>query len=116
MPQGNSSQVSASRARWLKGHAAAGREIWLWGAGRVTRQRFRILEAAGIHFTGFIDVDAKKLGCTRDGRPVVGPEALPDPARAFIVAGVGTRGARELIAAGLRRYGWQEDKDYLFAA
>jgi glycosyltransferase involved in cell wall biosynthesis len=103
-------------ARWLKHYVAAGREFWLWGAGRVTRQRFRALESAGIHLAGFIDIDAKKLGRTRDGRPVVGPGRLPDTARAFILAGVGKRGARELIATELCRHGRHEGKDYLLAA
>ena len=103
-------------ARWLKRHVATGREFWLWGAGRVTRQRFRALESAGIHFAGFIDIDAKKLGRMRDGRPVIGPNKLPDKARAFILAGVAKRGARELIAAELRRNGYDEGRDYLLTA
>jgi glycosyltransferase involved in cell wall biosynthesis len=103
-------------ARWLKRHVAAGRQFWLRGAGRVTRQRFRALESAGIRFAGFIDVDAKKLGRTRDGRPVVGPDALPDPAHAFILVGVARRGAREAIAAELRRHGREEAKDFLLVA
>src|SRR6266567_120076 len=31
-------------ARWLKRQVEPAREIWLWGAGRITRQRFRVLE------------------------------------------------------------------------
>ena len=103
-------------ARWLKRHVAVGREFWLWGAGRVTRQRFHALESAGIHLAGFIDIDAKKLGRMRDGRRVVGPGTLPDKTHAFILAGVAKRGARELIAAELRRDGRQEGKDYLLTA
>lgn len=103
-------------ARWLKGHLAPDRQIWLWGAGRVTRRRFWALEPAGIHFAGFIDIDPKKLGRTRDGRPVVGPNALPETARAFVLAGVAKRGARELITAQLGRNGRREGRDYLLAA
>ena len=103
-------------ARWLKRHVATGREFWLWGAGRVTRQRFRALESAGIRFAGFIDIDVKKLGRLRDGRPVVSPGALPDASRAFILAGVAKRGARELIADQLLRQGCKEGEHYLLAA
>lgn len=103
-------------ARWLKRHVASDRGFWLWGAGRVTRRRFLALEADGIRFAGFIDIDANKLGRARDGRRVVGPDTLPDPARAFILAGVAKRSARELIAAELNRQGWREGRDYLLVA
>ncbi|MBE0544821.1 MAG: glycosyltransferase family 2 protein [Verrucomicrobia bacterium] len=103
-------------ARWLKAQVMPPRELWLWGAGRITRQRFRPLETAGHPFTGFIDIDPKKFGRMRDGRPVVGPAELPDAPRAFILAGVSKRGAREMIIAELDRYGRREGKDYLLVA
>jgi hypothetical protein len=74
------------------------------------------LEAEGISIVGFIDVDPKKLGRQRDGRPVVGPHKLPSVDRAFILAGVSSRGARELIAAELNRRGRTEGRDYLLVA
>ena len=100
-------------ARWLKRQVEPSREIWLWGAGRITRQRFRTLETEGISLSGFIDVDLKKVGRLRDGRPVVGPHKLPSRDRAFILAGVAVRGARELIASELNRLGRTEGRDYL---
>jgi glycosyltransferase involved in cell wall biosynthesis len=103
-------------ARWLGKHVASERAVWLWGAGRVTRQRFCALEEAGVRLAGFVDVDRKKWGRQRDGRPVVGPDNLPPRGVAFILAGVGTRGARELIAAELERRGWIEGTDFLLAA
>jgi len=103
-------------ARWLKRQLEPAREIWLWGAGRITRQRFRALETEGISLSGFIDVDRKKLGRLRDGRPVVGPDNLPSRGRAFILAGVSSRGARELIVAQLNRLGRTEGQDYLLVA
>jgi len=103
-------------ARWLRAHVAPERAVWLWGAGRVTRQRFRLLEAAGTRLHGFVDVDRKKWGRQRDGRPVVGPDHLPSRGAAFIVAGVGTRGARDLIATALEQRGWREGADFLLAA
>jgi hypothetical protein len=103
-------------ARWLKRHVEPARELWLWGAGRITRQRFRALETDGILVSGFIDVDPKKFGRLRDGRPVVGPRHLPSPDQAFILVGVAARGARELIAAELHRSGRSEGRDYLLVA
>ncbi len=103
-------------ARWIVRHVPPERQLWLWGAGRVTRQRFRALEDEGLAWAGFIDVDAKKLGRTRDGRPVVGPHALPETGRSFIVAGVASRGARDLIRAELARQNRVEGADFLIAA
>jgi glycosyltransferase involved in cell wall biosynthesis len=103
-------------ALWLRRNVDPGRELWLWGAGRVTRRRFDPLEAGGFRFQGFIDVDAKKANLHRDGRCVVLADALPNRERAFVIVGVGNRGARELITAHLTARGWREGRDFLLAA
>ena len=97
--------------RWLEAHAA-GREVWLWGAGRITRRRFDPLTGV----TGFIDVDASKRGRHRDGREVRLADDLPERSGSFILAGVGSRGARERIHAHLTRRGWEEGRDFLLVA
>jgi glycosyltransferase involved in cell wall biosynthesis len=102
--------------RWIKRYVQPSRQIWLWGAGRITRRRFLTLETAGIPISGFIDVDVKKLGRLRDGRRVVGPNELPTIDQAFILAAVSTRGARDLIAASLKSVGRAEGTDYLLVA
>lgn len=106
------------KAPWLArelARSAGGRELWVWGAGRPTRKRVAWLEAEGVRVAGFIDVDAKKwtpaLGGT--GRPVVGPEALPEPGRWFVLGYVSARGARELIAAALCARGYRLGRDFL---
>jgi glycosyltransferase involved in cell wall biosynthesis len=103
-------------AQWLRRHVKPTRQIWLWGAGRVTRQRFRFLELQGITLRGFIDVDPKKQGRTRDGRPVQSPSQLPPADESFIIAGVGSRGARDLIMQELERQSRIEGRDFLLAA
>ena len=95
---------------WLETHAV-GRELWLWGAGRITRRRFDALPV-----TGFIDVDAAKCGTHRDGRVVRMADDLPEREKSFILAGVGARGAREAIQAHLVQRGWVEGRDFLLAA
>jgi glycosyltransferase involved in cell wall biosynthesis len=106
------------KCRWLQRHlareVAPGRPVWLWGAGRVTRRRFRAVEEGGTRFAGFVDIDARKAGRTLEGRRVVVPADLPTDA--FVVAGVGNRGAREEIAAFLRASGREEGRDFLLAA
>lgn len=103
-------------ARWIRQHVAPSRQVWLWGAGRVTRRRFEALEAEGIQLTGFIDVDPDKVRGGRLARPVIGPDQLPEKQLAFILSGVSSRGAREFIAGELNRRGWSEGRDYLLAA
>ena len=103
-------------ARWLRANIDPQRARWLWGAGRVTRRRFDFLESLGWRVQGFIDVDSKKAGLHRDGREVVMDDALPDRASAFILVGVGNRGARNLIAADLCARGWVEGRDFMLAA
>ncbi len=103
-------------AHWLKTQVPPPREVWLWGAGRVTRQRFQALETEGVRLAGFVDVDVKKQGRLRDGRRVVAPGKLPPKNQALIVAGVAKRGARELILAELIRQGRVEGEDFLLAA
>lgn len=97
--------------RWLDAHAA-GRDVWLWGAGRITRRRFDSLPG----ITGFIDVDESKRGRHRDGREVRLADDLPEKAGSFILAGVGSRGAREKIHTHLSRQGWGEGRDFLLVA
>lgn len=109
------------KAAWLArelARAAAGREIWVWGAGRPTRKRAAHLEAAGVSISGYIDIDPKKatsaIGGT--GRPVIGFEALPPPGRIFITTYVSSRGARELTERELRARGYVAGRDFLLCA
>jgi glycosyltransferase involved in cell wall biosynthesis len=95
---------------WLEAHVE-GRELWLWGAGRVTRRRFDALPVAG-----FIDVDESKRGQHRDGRVVRMADDLPEREKSFILAGVGARGARDAIQEHLTRRGWREGADFLLVA
>lgn len=98
--------------RWLEAHAV-GRDIWLWGAGRVTRRRF---DGLVDQITGFIDVDESKRGQQRDGRVVRMADDLPEREKSFLLAGVGARGAREAIHAHLTQRGWIEGRDFLLVA
>jgi glycosyltransferase involved in cell wall biosynthesis len=103
-------------ARWIRRHLAPQRRVWLWGAGRITRLRFRELESHGVALAGFVDIDRAKAGRVLDGRPIVLPNRLPPQEESFIIAGVGTRGARDLIALQLLEQGRREGDDFLLAA
>ncbi|HEU4618920.1 MAG TPA: glycosyltransferase [Gammaproteobacteria bacterium] len=103
-------------ARWLRARLNEEREVWLWGAGRATRRRFAGLEREGVRVAGFIDIDARKVGQTIAGRAVRSPEQLPSPETAFVIGGVGVRGARELIRASLETRGFRMGEDFVLAA
>lgn len=102
-------------ARWLR-REQPGRAVWVWGAGRPTRQRARHLEAHGVRIEGFIDVDRKKTDRSVGGVPVIEPSALPAAGTIFVLGYVGTRGARELIRSALIARGYVETKDFLMCA
>lgn len=104
----------ACKCRYLARVLPPDRPVWLWGAGRITRQRFAALERAGVRFAGFIDIDPRKIGRMVDGRPVIGLDAIPP--NAFVIGGVGTRGARGRIRAALVERGAREGRDFLMAA
>ena len=64
----------------------------------------------------YMDIDPKKIGRTRRGKPVIAPANLPawwaryqNPA---VLAAVGARGARQLIRERLTGMGLQEGKDW----
>jgi glycosyltransferase involved in cell wall biosynthesis len=110
-----------AKAPWLArevARIAGGRAVWVWGAGRPTRQRAAHLETHGVRLAGYIDIDPKKitpaLGGT--GAPVIGPAQIPPPAQALVLGYVAKRGARELHRAELAKRGFVEGRDFLMCA
>ena len=110
-------------ARWLADRGvtagrggAPGRPVWVWGAGRPTRQRAAHLGGHGVEIAGYVDVDPKKTGRSVGGVPVVDPAGLPPPGRVFVLGYVGSRGARDLIRAALVTRGYVEEVDFLMCA
>lgn len=98
--------------RWLAGQNPSHPRAWVWGAGRVSRQRLAHLLDLGLEIEAFVDIDANKIGQTIQGIPVLPREAVPaysspDPATPFLLANVGSRGARDEIAAWLTGQGYQ---------
>jgi FlaA1/EpsC-like NDP-sugar epimerase len=96
-----------------------GRPVVIWGAGRVGRLLGRALEAEGVTAAAFIDIDPRKIGRTRRGRPVWAPEALavePGLARAVILAAVPVVEARLAIRHHLGQGGRVEGRDFWLCA
>jgi len=101
------------KACYLARGPLAGRgEVVVWGAGRVGRRLARHLGENGVTVSRFVDVDPKKI----DGRRIVGPDALESLGDVFVIAAVGSRGARTLIRDALERAGFAEGERFLCAA
>lgn len=70
----------------------------------------------GVPLAAFVDIDPKKIGRTRRGKPIIAPEELMDWWGKFehpvILAAVGARGAREIIRQRLTELGLVEGRDW----
>jgi hypothetical protein len=74
------------------------------------------LLAESVKVTAFIDIDPKKIGGTKRGKPVFAPEKLKGPGPELIVGAVGKRGGRAHIRSALTAMGFREGPDFLLAA
>ena len=74
------------------------------------------LAAEGVAVAGFLDVHPRRIGGQKRGRPVWPVERLEREPSAFVLAAVGSAGARPRIRAFMARLGRDEGEDYLFVA
>ncbi len=94
--------------------------VIVWGAGMMGRRLGKQLQNQNLPLEAFVDVDPKKIGRTRRGKPIIAPDDLleiwdqyENPA---LLVGVGARGARGLIRTRLNAYGLVEGRDWWGAA
>jgi len=94
--------------------------VIVWGAGMAGRRLSKHLLREGVPLVAFVDVDPRKIGRTRRGRPIYPAEALPDlwqqHRRPAVVVAVGARKAKALIRPRLLGWGLAEGRDWWFAA
>jgi len=105
-----------AKAHFLARSRLRHRQAVIWGAAPTGALLFDALEKEGVETVAFIDIDPKKIGGRKRGRPVLPAEAAAEVAPALIVGAVGSRGARADIRASLNLFGMHEGEDYLFAA
>lgn len=103
------------RARYLgrDPRLRSGRELVIWGGGRSTRKRVRLLAEEGVRFHAWVDVDPRRIGNTIWGLPVHPHEWLDRVPRPFVLAYVNNHGARDRIAQFLEQRGYRIGEDYL---
>ena len=107
-------QMTELRAHHLATGPLRERSFDMWGAGPTGKRLARALEAHGLRPRRFWDVDPRKR--VARGLRVVAPAELRAPDGALILCAVGRAGAREDIRAELATRGFQEGRDFLFAA
>jgi len=84
-------------------------EIWVWGAGRKTRQRAKLLEKQGLKINGYFDI---VKGKTTEKKSLHFTE-VPEPGKIFIVPMVNKRGVSKQIKDYLLKIDYQEGRDFL---
>ena len=95
------------------------RPLVMWGAGKVGKPLARELIKQGLPVTAFVDLDARKIGQEIHGVCVLDPEGFEDliyDADPYVLAAVGSPGAREEIRVALNAMGRLEIDDFRVCA
>lgn len=90
-------------------------DVVIAGAGLEARAWQRLLAAADVTVSTWLDVDPRKIGRILHNAPVIPPEELQLNGRKMIVA-IGVRGAREQFRGVAAKLGWQEGVDFVCVA
>lgn len=88
----------------------------VWGAGMTGRRLTKHLVREGVQPIAMVDIDPRKIGRTVRGAPVISPDDLVGHEDAFVIAAVGSQGARDLIRAQLLGMGRVESRDFICAS
>lgn len=90
--------------------------VIIWGAGQMGRRIAKHLDRAGAPLLAFVDIDPKKIGRTKRGKPIIPTDQVMSwwnrVERPVLLAAVGSRGARQLIREQLEGWGLQEARDW----
>ena len=103
----------------LRTHLRRGRGVVVWGAGPVGKAFARELKVQGGRLLAFVDLDPRKIGQEIHGAPVLDPAGFANllyEADPYVLAAVGSPGARDEIRATLDAIGRREVHDYRVCA
>ncbi|MEM9671358.1 MAG: glycosyltransferase family 2 protein [Bacteroidota bacterium] len=98
--------------KWLEQNNPFYPNVVVWGAGRKSRQRAKLLEKAGITISAFIDVVPNKT----NEAPCIFYQDIAPPGQYFILSYVSNRGRRVEIRDFLLAKGYREAIDFLLVA
>jgi len=96
------------RLKWdhfLRHHLTAGSRVAVWGGKGHGKRWVRALIEAEHPPIAVIDISPRSIGSTRQGIPVVAPEALADLSPDLVLLAVGAEGARSLMDERTRAAG-----------
>lgn len=99
-------------ADWLARYNPFYPAVVVWGGGRKSRQRMRLLKNYGIEVRAVIDVIANKTTTL----PCIFYQDIAPPGRYFILSYVGNRGQRDEIRRFLQQRGYEEGVHFLMVA
>lgn len=97
--------------RFLKSHNPFHPNVWIWGAGKLSKQRVRFLVQQGVNVETFIDVDPKKINTEQ----VISYKDIPEAGSCFIISYVNNRGMRKEIRNYLMSKEYIEGKHFIIA-
>lgn len=99
-------------AQWLAKNNPYHPQVWIWGAGKLSRKRAKMLEPLSVQIQGFFDFeDHQRLSV-----PCLHYRKIPPPGEIFIISYVGNWGAREKIKQYLVDLKYQEGIDFVLAS
>jgi glycosyltransferase involved in cell wall biosynthesis len=102
-----------TKAKYFKGWSEKNNpfhpNIWVWGAGRKTRQRAKLLENEGLKIDGYIDIVKTKT----TKKTTLHFTEIPACGSIFIVQMVTKTGARKLIKDFLLKADYVEGEDFI---
>ena len=94
--------------------------VIVWGAGMMGRRLGKQLQNNQVPLAAFVDIDPKKIGRTRRGKPIIAPDDLLECWGRFenpaLLAAVGRAARVDLIRARLVKMGLVEGQDWWGAA
>lgn len=119
----SSSRFSRDALASIKAHALAerfqlaARPVFIAGAGKEGGRIARALFSRGVSPAGFLDVAERRIGRVRHGVTVLDARELPSLCgHAFVIAAIGTSGARGVVRAQLAAAGFVEGVDCVVVA
>lgn len=89
-----------------------GGSVVIWGAGPVGKGWSKALRRADVGLAAFVEVDPRKIGQEIHGAPVWRPDELRSRQEPYVLAAVGSPGARSEIREALASMGRRELVDY----
>jgi len=106
-----------AKAHYIAKGPARGRDaVFVWGAGMTGRRLSKHLVREELPLAAFVEVDQKKIGNTRRGKPIIGVNALLGEWRKYknpiLLTAVRARSAAPLIKASLDELDLEEGKDW----